>query len=228
MRKKLFIFLVAVMSMIPMTAMAAPKTMSDGGRFDAKYYAATYPEIAQAIGTDENQLYLHYQVFGKPAGLMPFDIMAAVNTPGSVEAKKFIAPKEATVIAALQKIPGVGAIEGVTMGHDPNNKLMKPGGYISSTYFEITNAGIDQSSYIEIYKSTNIVDRGTSSGGNIEVYPDVASASKRDAYHAAFDGSVIASGHVLIGTTIIRTSRDMNAAQQQHYTFEFIKNMVTQ
>lgn len=47
---------------------AAPKQMPDGTMFDAEFYAQTYPDIAQALGTDEAVLYNHYIQFGKAEG----------------------------------------------------------------------------------------------------------------------------------------------------------------
>ncbi len=47
---------------------AAPKQMPDGTMFDAQFYAQTYPDVANALGTDENVLYNHYVQFGKAEG----------------------------------------------------------------------------------------------------------------------------------------------------------------
>jgi len=224
MRKKLFIFLVAVMSMIPMTAMAAPKTMSDGGRFDAKYYAATYPEIAQAIGTDENQLYLHYQVFGKPAGLMPFDIMAAVNTPGSVEAKKLANVTEAQMVAALKATPGIGAVEACTEETDKNGNMNKQGGYIASIYFEINE--IDQSDFSG---KIGPIAKATECGGNIEIYNNATWMKQRNTYLSRFDGMAISPGcHNVFGNSIYRISNRLSATKQNAYLLQIIKSVVTQ
>lgn len=50
---------------------AAPKQMSDGTMFDAQFYAQTYPDVANALGTDEAVLYNHYVQFGKAEGRKP-------------------------------------------------------------------------------------------------------------------------------------------------------------
>ena len=47
---------------------AAPETMPDGTVFDAEYYAQTYPDVANAVGTDRDALYNHYVSFGKAEG----------------------------------------------------------------------------------------------------------------------------------------------------------------
>lgn len=49
-------------------AMAVPKTMPDGTIFDAELYAALYPDVVAAMGTDEAVLYYHYVAFGKKEG----------------------------------------------------------------------------------------------------------------------------------------------------------------
>ena len=66
-----------------MTALAAPKTMSDGGVFDATYYAQTYPDVAAAFGTDENLLYQHYLTCGKAEGRLPYAPGTAVTSAAS-------------------------------------------------------------------------------------------------------------------------------------------------
>ena len=71
--KKILITALMVTAMLgtSLTASAAPRTMSDGTVFDAEYYAATYPDVAQALGTDEAALYQHYVSFGKAEGRKP-------------------------------------------------------------------------------------------------------------------------------------------------------------
>lgn len=52
---------------------AAPKTMPDGNTFDPEFYAATYPDVANVVGTDENALYNHYVTFGQAEGRKPYE-----------------------------------------------------------------------------------------------------------------------------------------------------------
>ncbi len=59
------------LSMMCMTANAAPKTMSDGTVFDAEYYAETYPDVKEAFGNDEAALFNHYVQYGKSEGRKP-------------------------------------------------------------------------------------------------------------------------------------------------------------
>ncbi|MBR1470412.1 MAG: NPCBM/NEW2 domain-containing protein [Lachnospiraceae bacterium] len=55
------------------------QTMPDGGKFDATYYASTYPDIKAVLGTDANALYAHYINCGKAEGRRPY-------APGAVSA----------------------------------------------------------------------------------------------------------------------------------------------
>lgn len=43
-----------------------------GEKFDPAFYAATYPDVAAACGTDVNALYNHYLAYGKKEGRMPY------------------------------------------------------------------------------------------------------------------------------------------------------------
>jgi len=54
-----------------LTAFAAVKTMPDGTLFDAVFYAASNPDVAAVLGTDEAALYQHYTLFGKAEGRAP-------------------------------------------------------------------------------------------------------------------------------------------------------------
>ena len=64
--------LVAVLGLSSsITAFAAPKTMPDGNVFDAEYYANTYQDVKEALGTDEAVLYKHYLDYGKKEGRKP-------------------------------------------------------------------------------------------------------------------------------------------------------------
>ena len=61
--------LAVTMAVTPVSAVkAAPETMPDGMIFDADYYAQTYPDVANAVGTDRDSLYNHYVTFGKAEG----------------------------------------------------------------------------------------------------------------------------------------------------------------
>ena len=63
--------LAAAMLQTSMTAFAAPKQMSDGTVFDAAYYASSNPDVKAIFGTNEQNLYMHYKMFGKNEGRLP-------------------------------------------------------------------------------------------------------------------------------------------------------------
>ena len=64
------------------TALAAPKKMSDGQMFDAEYYAEHNPDVVKALGTAEDVLYKHYVEHGKAEGRLPY--ANASNTTSSL------------------------------------------------------------------------------------------------------------------------------------------------
>lgn len=64
----------------PIAVYAAPETMPDGTLFDAAYYAAAYPDVTAALGTDPNVLYNHYRIAGKAEGRQPVAPGAAAAT----------------------------------------------------------------------------------------------------------------------------------------------------
>ncbi len=41
---------------LPMSALAAPKTMPDGNTFDPEYYAAQNPDVVSVLGSSEAAL----------------------------------------------------------------------------------------------------------------------------------------------------------------------------
>ncbi len=64
---------------VKIDAAAAPKTMPDGGIFDAEYYAQNNPDVVAVLGTDENVLYQHYLTSGKLEGRKPYADTAATT-----------------------------------------------------------------------------------------------------------------------------------------------------
>lgn len=294
--KKTLITLVltAALAASPMAVFAAPKKMADGGLFDAQYYAATYPDVKAAFGTDENLLYNHYKTYGKNEGRLPYnpadagtvqqtsvashqpkvmpdggifdpqfyadmyaDVKAAFGTnetllynhyknygikegrlpydpkdaavaqqlaaaqaakPKSYNTNQLVTPSQAFVEQGLATIPGVTGVQSVTETHDPNGKLNKTRGYISSTYF--TYSGVDQS---RIY-GDDIVEKGNDGGGDVEVYRNASDANARNTYLSFFDGAGALSpgSHVVVGTCVIRTSDELTATQQNTLTQQII------
>lgn len=123
--------------------------------------------------------------------------------------KQFISPTEEFVIQRLQTIDEIKDVRAVTEDNDPNGNLNKPGGYTATVYFESSN--VNQSN---LYGS-DLIAKGTSAGGAVEVYADEEDATKRNTYLSAFDGSIFASGsHKVVGTVVIRTSNSLTASKQ--------------
>lgn len=72
--KRSITIILTIMAVVvsPLSAYAAPKTMPDGQIFDAEFYAETYLDVKQALGTDETVLYNHYLTYGKAEGRKPY------------------------------------------------------------------------------------------------------------------------------------------------------------
>lgn len=70
-------------SILPLNALAAAKTMPDGTVFDAEYYATNNPDVVAALGTDETALWTHYVNYGQNEGRKPCADMAAVAPESS-------------------------------------------------------------------------------------------------------------------------------------------------
>lgn len=79
-----FLAAVSVVSIIPFSALAAPKTMSDGTVFDAEYYAANNPDVVAELGTGEDVMYTHYKMFGQAEGRLPYAVSLDGGTPFAV------------------------------------------------------------------------------------------------------------------------------------------------
>ncbi|WP_026489156.1 hypothetical protein [Butyrivibrio sp. XBB1001] len=70
-------------NVISLSALAAPKTMPDGGIFDAEFYAKNNPDVVAALGSNESTLYEHYLNYGKAEGRLPYatDSAGAATPP---------------------------------------------------------------------------------------------------------------------------------------------------
>lgn len=103
MRKKIIIILALILSLnvTAMTAYAAPKTMPDGGTFDAEFYAETYPDVKAAVGTNEADLYNHYLQYGKAEGRKAVaDTVTTVNTTKTSKQKVSTTSSKTSVTAS--------------------------------------------------------------------------------------------------------------------------------
>lgn len=131
-------------------------------------------------------------------------------------------PQESFIIERLRSIASIVDILAVTEDNDPNGNLNKAGGYVASIYF--SSELVDQSKV----DGTSVIDKGTDSGGNIEVYSTVEDANRRNTYLAVFDGSIFASGsHRVVGTVVVRTSDLLKASEQKELEASIIEALTT-
>jgi len=61
-------FTLLISLVFSLSIFAAPKTMPSGFKFDADFYAATYPDVVKVLGRTEGALYNHYLQHGKAEG----------------------------------------------------------------------------------------------------------------------------------------------------------------
>lgn len=80
MKSKKIITVLFTLGVIMLTAGKFALSVHAGSSFDPVYYAAAYPDIAMALGTDEQVLLSHYLTFGMAEGRIPFE-GAAPGTP---------------------------------------------------------------------------------------------------------------------------------------------------
>lgn len=74
----LFIALFAFFILFPIST----KAFDSYGDFDAVYYAAKYPDVVNALGSDEKVLYKHYLDFGIAEGRFPNAYVEANGSSG--------------------------------------------------------------------------------------------------------------------------------------------------
>ena len=128
--------------------------------------------------------------------------------------KQVVNPSEEFVMQRILTVDDVADARAVTEDQDPNGNLHKAGGYTSTIYFE--SKTVNQSDvYVSGEYADVLIDKGTDAGGAIEVYENVEDAEKRRDYLATFDGTIFANGtHTVIGTVLVRTSKELTATQQ--------------
>lgn len=93
----------ASMALSSLPVCAAVTTMPDGGKFDAAYYAATYPDVVAALGTNANALYQHYKTFGAKEGRQPYAAGTSTAATTNVTTSTKLGPT-ATLTAAQRKL----------------------------------------------------------------------------------------------------------------------------
>lgn len=132
--------------------------------------------------------------------------------------KQIITPKQDTIEQKLKLVKNIKGIEEVTKDKNPNDMLNKDGGYYGCLYFTISL--IDEKSV----PGKSIVEKGTDTGGAIELFNNLDYAKKRCEYLASFDGTLLTTGsYVLVGTMVIRTSYKLDSNEQYLLTDNIIK-----
>ncbi len=136
-----------------------------------------------------------------------------------------MAPTEEFVIDRLLRVPDIAYIAAATEDHDPNGHLGKQGGYTAQIYFSSPLVNPDYGNNPDL----DVIEAGTTSGGSIEVYATVVDAEKRDKYLGRNDGTIYSSGyHVVIGTLIIRVSKDLTASDQKKLEQEIVEALTAE
>ncbi len=101
------VFAAAMISAVAFSAgnvNAAVKTMADGTKFDAVFYAATYPDVAAVLGKSEKVLYNHYKAYGKAEGRLPY---AGAAADSSAFDAAYYAAKYPDVVKAMGSDPAM-------------------------------------------------------------------------------------------------------------------------
>ncbi len=135
--------------------------------------------------------------------------------------KQVTAPTEAFIIERVQAVEGVTGVSAATEENDPNGQLGKQGGYTSQVFFSYNLVNQDEVS------GNSIIEKGTDSGGSIEVYNTIEEAENRNSYLSSFDGGIFASGsHNTLGTIVVRTSNELTASQQKELEAKLINSLI--
>lgn len=135
------------------------------------------------------------------------------------------APSDEFIISRLQMVDTIEDIAAVTAEHDPNGMLNTQGGYIGCIYFIDSHVSNEN---LHVEKDSNaVIDIGTIGGGCVEVYSNVEDAENRDILLASYDGTVYYTGsHCIIGTCVIRASKELTDAQQKELTNAIIEKLI--
>lgn len=136
--------------------------------------------------------------------------------------KQIINPNEDFVIDRIKQIDQIEDFQAVTEDNDPNGNLNKQGGYTATVFFSSKN--VNQK---EVFGGS-LIEKGTLSGGSIEVYPTIEDAENRELYLASFDSNNLmkTGSHAVLGTIVIRTSHALKASQQKELESEIIDKLI--
>ena len=156
---------------IKIDAAAAPKTMPDGGIFDAEYYAQNNPDVVAVLGTDENVLYQHYLTSGRLEGRKPYadNVQAGAGTGATTGA--YVTLPDGTIFDATYyaaAYPDVAAVigtdalvlaqhyttSGKAEGRKPNATTVNQSAGAVSASQKNSNVTTNPSSYVPAQQSS--------------------------------------------------------------------------
>lgn len=146
-------------------------------------------------------------------------ILCCICLVGCDDTSKKEKADDTSLKSKIENIETIKNICVVTEDNDPNNQLNKKGGYIESVYFAIDE--IDQS----LYEGNDSCEKGTDSGGSIEIYSNESDAKKRNEYLSNFDGGMFSNYHTQDDNIVIRLSNELSASKQDKLTSKILKQI---
>lgn len=79
--------------------------------FDPVYYAATYPDVAAALGTDSQALLAHYLTYGMAEGRVPFQGAAPGAPVDGVSAGATVAPAATGIPVPVNQLANLSSLK---------------------------------------------------------------------------------------------------------------------
>ncbi|WP_374969005.1 hypothetical protein [Terrabacter sp. BE26] len=121
--------------------------------------------------------------------------------------------RDASAVAAQVKaaVPSVTKVVTITEDNDPNNKIGRPGGYVSAaTLYD---------------KGVSCSQLGAECGATVEVWPDEASATQRSQYILAIlkgaNGALGEEYHTQNGPVLLRVTGKLKPSVAKKYEAAF-------
>lgn len=200
-----------------LTLKAAETAAADAERL--KLVVPTIPDKTDDINVETQKLFEPLDYSTTIAGIQK----AQEALQHSIKQMKQVTnPPEDFILRCVRAVADVTNAQAVTEDNDPNGNLNKAGGYTAAVYFESSLVDPNQ-----VY-GNDLIDKGTSAGGCLEVYADVEEAEKRNIYLSAFDGGILSAGsHSVIGTIVVRTSDELTATQQKNLEQQIFDVLLT-
>lgn len=126
-------------------------------------------------------------------------------------------PSEDYVVSSLKKVDGIIEIKCASQDNDMNDLLNSDSGATSVVVFSYILVNQDE------VEGDNLIDKGTNSGGCIEVFQDEKNAIAREKHLSIFGFS---GSHVRLGTVIVRTSSHLSYKEQDELEERICKSLL--